>query len=77
MVDNNYNIIKPVDGLKNIGRLDPRKRRREGKKQQDPQQEDDSQRETAENLQSDSIEKGIGGEIAENDRDERSIDYRA
>ena len=77
MVDNNYNIIKPVDGLKNIDRLNPRKRRRQGKKQQDLQQEDDSQRETVENLEGDSIEEGISGEIAENDRDERSIDYRA
>ena len=77
MVDNNYNIIKPVDGLKNIGRLDPRKRRRQGKKQHDLQQEDDSQQETAENLQSDSIEEDVSGKIDENDRDERSIDYRA
>jgi hypothetical protein len=77
MVDNNYNIIKPVDGLKNIGGLNPTKRRREGKKQQDPQQEDDSGQETAENFESGSVEEGISRKTAENDRDELSIDYRA
>jgi hypothetical protein len=77
MVNNNYNVIKPVDNLKNIGRLNPAKRRRERKKKQDMQQEDDSQNETANNPEGDSIEEGISGEIAENDRDERSIDYRA
>ena len=77
MVDNNYNIIKPVDGLKNINGLTPTKRRREGKKRQDLQQEDDSQHETAKDLESGSIEEDIGNEIAENDRDEHSIDYRA
>jgi hypothetical protein len=77
MVDNNYNIIKPVDSLKNIGGLNPTKRRREGKKQQNPQQEDDSGQETAENFESESIEEGISKKNAENERDERSIDYRA
>jgi hypothetical protein len=77
MVDNNYNIIKPVDGLNNIGRLDPTKRRRERKKQQQEQQEDDDRQETVQDLEDGSIEEGISSEIAENDRDEGSIDYRA
>lgn len=77
MVDNNYNIIKPVDSLKNIGGLTPTKRRREGKKQQDLNQEDDTKHEDVVDLENGSIEEGIGSEIAENDPDEHSIDYRA
>ena len=77
MVDNNYNIIKPVDSLNNIGGLTPTKRRREGKKQQDLDQEDDTKHEDVFDLENGSIEEGLGSEITENDPDEHSIDYRA
>ena len=77
MVDNNYNVIKSVGNLKNVGSIGPTKRRREGKKQRDMQQDDDSQNETAKKSEGDSIEEGLNSKIAENDRDERSIDYRA
>ena len=77
MADNDYNIIKPVESLQNVAGLNPAKRREEKKKQQNSHKQNDLQREPSEDELNESIEENIGSEIAENNQDEHSIDYRA
>ena len=43
MVNNDYNIIKPIEGLQNIERLTPAKRRQERKKRQNANQNENQQ----------------------------------
>ncbi len=77
MADNDYNIIKPVENLQNVGNITAVKRREERKKRQNSHKQEDRQRKPAEDELNESTEKNIDSEIAENDRDEHSIDYRA
>jgi len=77
MADNNHNIIKPVESLQNITGITAAKRREERKKRQNSHEQKDSQHEFAEDELNKSTEEDIGNEIAENDQNEHSIDYRA
>ena len=77
MADNNHNIIKPVESLQNIASLTPAKRREKRKKRQNLHEQENRQREFAEDELNESIEENIDSEIAEDDQDEHSIDYRA
>jgi len=75
MADNGYNIIKPVQSLQNIGNITAAKRREERKKRQNSREK--RQQQLGENELNESTEQDSYGKIAENDRDENSIDYRA
>jgi len=77
MVDNNQNVIKPVESLPNITGLTAAKTREERKKRQNSHEQKDRQYELTENELKESTEKNIGSEIAETDRNGHSIDYRA
>lgn len=76
MVDSNYNIIKPVEGLQNIRGLTSAKRRQQRKKKQNPN-EHKGEHKPDENELNAPVEEGLESQIAENDRNENSIDYRA
>ena len=77
MVDNNYNIIKPVESLQNVGGLTPTKRRQERKKRQNSREQNEEQRQLAEDELNELTEEDISSKITEEDRNEHSIDYRA
>ncbi len=78
MEDNNNNIIKPVESLQNITGIAAAKRREERKKRQTPHEQKDAQLDITEDELNESVEEeDIGSEIAENDQNEHSIDYRA
>ena len=68
MAENDYTIIKPVDGMQNIGNMTPverqkeRKRKKQQKKQQKPQLPD---------------KQPDDNEPNGNKKDQSSIDYRA
>ena len=76
MVDNNYSVIKPVEGLPHIGGLNSANRRRQRKKKQNLDEHEDKQQSDGNELNA-SIEEGLESQIAENDQNENSIDYRA
>jgi hypothetical protein len=71
MTDNDYNIIKPVDGLQNIIGLAPIKDREERKRRQ--QGQDSAAAKLNESMAS---ENGID-EFTDNEEDQHSIDYCA
>lgn len=80
MTDNNYNIIKPVKSLQNIGNATAAKRREERKKRQNSHKQSDRQHEPVEDELNESTEKNIDSEINgndENDQNECSLNYRA
>lgn len=77
MVNNDQNIIKPVESLQNVTNLANAKRREERKKQQNSHQQEARQRKPIEDELNQLTEEDLGSEIAENDQDENSIDYRA
>ena len=77
MANIDYNIIKSVEGLQNIGGLTPTKHREGKKKQQNLNEQNEEQREPAEDKLNKSTEEDIGGEISEKDQNEHSIDYSA
>jgi len=77
MADNDYNTIKPVQSLQNIGNITAAKRREERKKRQNSREKENRQEQLGENELNESTEQDSYGKIAENDRDENSIDYRA
>jgi hypothetical protein len=77
MADNDYNIIKPVESMKNVGDITPAKRREERKKRQNSREQKDRQRQLAGDSLNQSIEENINSEIAEEDQNEHSIDYCA
>jgi hypothetical protein len=77
MADNDYNTIKPVQSLQNIGNITAAKRREERKKRQNSREKENRQEQLGENELNESTEQDSYGKIAENNRDENSIDYRA
>jgi len=77
MADNDYNIIKPVENLQIAGNIAAAKRREERKKRQGSRKQEDRQRKPVEDELNELTEEDIGNEIAENDQDKHSIDYRA
>ena len=68
MAENDYTIIKPVDGMQNIGNTTPVERRKERKKKK---QQKKRQRPQLPDKQS------ADSESNENKQDQSSIDYRA
>ena len=77
MADNNYNTIKPVESLQNVGGLTPARRRQERKERQSSKKKSEEERELAEDELSELTEEDIGNEITENDQNGHSIDYCA
>jgi len=75
MADNDYNIIKPVESLQTIGGLTPAKRRKERKQRQDLHKQNKEQPEQELNNSVD--EQGLRGELAEDEDNHNTIDYRA
>lgn len=73
MADSNYNMIKPVESLQNIGGLTPVKQRKERRRKQDQQAKNhsDQKQETGKTAESDS------GTRTPNTTPESSIDYCA
>jgi len=76
MVNNNYSVIKPVEGLPHIGGLNAANRRQQRKKKQNPNEHKDKHQ-SDENELNASIEEGLENQSAENDQNQNSIDYRA
>jgi hypothetical protein len=83
MTDNDYNIIKPVDGLQNIIGLAPVKHREERKRRQQGQDSAAAKlrpagQETSDGEPNESVDSGNGiGEFTDNEGDQHSIDYCA
>jgi hypothetical protein len=83
MTDNDYNIIKPVDGLQNIIGLAPVKHREERKRRQQGQDSAEAEsrpagQETSDGEPNESVDSGNGiGEFTDNEGDQHSIDYCA
>ena len=74
MANNDYNTIKPVGGLQNIGGLTPAKRREERKRKQNLHEQ--NQEESEQELNK-STEEELNNEIAEDKGEQHSIDYCA
>jgi hypothetical protein len=77
MAENDHNIIKPVESLRNIGNISPAKRREERKKRQNLNKQDQEQRRLDEDRTDESAQENTDRKIAEKDRDDNSIDYCA
>ncbi len=77
MAEIDHNIIKPVESLHNIGGITPTKRREERKKRQNLNEQNQEQHQLDEEQLNESTEENTSREIAENDRDDHSIDYCA
>lgn len=78
MADNDFNIIKPVEGLKNIAGLSPAKRREQRRPQQQLHKESEEESESTEDELNESVdEQKLDSELAENQDDQHTIDYRA
>lgn len=77
MADNDINIIKPVENLQNVGGLTPAKRREERKKRQNLHEKNNRQRPIPENEPDESADEDIDSEMADNEREQHSIDYCA
>jgi len=77
MANYDSNIIKPVEGLQNIARLTPAGQREQRKRRRKLPEEDSPQ---SAQEPSDSIEESAKGgedELAEDENDPNTIDYRA
>jgi len=70
MADNDYNIIKPVDGLHNIGGLAPVNRRQERKRKH-------SKEKSGQKPNGSANRQDISKKLAEDEAEQRSIDYCA
>ena len=73
MADNDYNIIKPVENLQNVGAITPAKRQEEKKQRQKQNQK----RALEQQLSNQADEQGTGNQNDETDTDQHSIDYCA
>ena len=74
MADSNYDLIKPVENLQNVGGLTPVQQQKERKRRRNPQQQNPE--EYAEDL-TESVEENLDQEAAQNQSDGHSIDYCA
>ncbi len=77
MADNDFNIIKPVENLQNVGGVTPAKSRKERKKRHNLHEKNDPQRPLLDSERDESTAEDIDSEIADNDREQHSIDYCA
>ncbi len=75
MSDNDYNIIKPVENLQNIGSLTPAKRREERKRRQNLHEQNEEKPKQESNKPIN--EEDFSDKLTESDRDQHSIDYCA
>ena len=75
MPDNDYNIIKPVEGLQNIAGLTPARRREERKRRQDMRRE--KREESGQEPNGLADQQSTGSEFAEDENEQHSIDYCA
>ncbi len=75
IADNDFNIIKPVEGLQNIAGLTPVKHREQRKRRQDLHEEKkgESEQEPDKSVG----EQDLSDELTENEEDRHTIDYRA
>lgn len=74
MADNDYNIIKPIESLKNITGLTPAKRREERKRRQNLPAEN---KEKGKQQMNESVDQQNHKNKLNNDEnDQHSIDYR-
>lgn len=77
MADNDFNIIKPVENLQNVGGVTPAKNRKGRKKRQNLHKKNDPQRPLPDSKWDESTAEDIDSEIADNDREQHSVDYCA
>ena len=82
MPDNDYNIIKPVESLQNIGALTPARRRKERKHRQNLHEQNEEERkkepdESSKKEPNESSRKELNDKIIEDEADRHSIDYCA
>ncbi len=80
MADNDFNIIKPVEGLQNIAGLTPTKHREQRKRRQNlhKKKKEKSKQELNESVNKQDIDNELlDNELTENDNDQHTIDYRA
>ncbi len=74
MADSNYNMIKPVENLQNVGSLTPVNQRKEKKQRRNPQEQN---QEEGEQELNESVEKNAADQAPENGPNQHSIDYCA
>lgn len=74
MADNDYNMIKPVETLQNIGSLTPAQRREERKRQQQNSKEKESEQEQDNQAQD---QENTNSRVDEVPKEKHSIDYCA
>ena len=75
IADNDFNIIKPVEGLQNIAGLAPTRRREQRKRRKDLHEEKKGE---SEQEPDNSVgEQELSDELIENAEDGHTIDYRA
>jgi len=74
MADSDYNMIKPVESLQNVGGLTPVKRENEKKRRQKQQKQNEQEQEQEPN---ESAEEIAGNDGIETQPDQHSIDYCA
>ena len=76
MAKDDYSIIKPVEGLQNIGNVTPIKRREERRKKRKSNRNKEEDQQMVEEELHESNEEKVHGEL-ENEKDWHSIDYCA
>ena len=75
MPDDNFNIIKPVEGLQNLAGLNPVRRREERKRRQNLKDQQDDQ---DEQQPDDSLEQqDFSEETVEYEDEQHTVDYHA
>jgi len=74
MAESDYNLIKPVEGLQNVGTLNPIQGNTEKKRKQGEEQR---KRSTAAQPDKTTDKNATGAEPPENEDDRHSIDFRA
>lgn len=84
MVNDNYNMIKPVESLQNISGVTPAKRRQERKRRQNlhTEHKEEPEKEESEQKLNESLDQqSLGDELADGENGQgtgqRSIDYCA
>ncbi len=79
MPDNDYSIIKPVEGLVNIAALDAVKRREERKRrnQMNEQKNEEEDQQTIDSTDEQNLDNEAAQNETDGNPDTTSIDYRA
>lgn len=74
MADNDFNIIKPVESLQNVGGMNPVERRKERKHKQNLKKQNRQEQKQELN---EPTEEDLNDETSKNEDDQHSIDYCA